>query len=286
MCFILQLTIDCTIQSKAIIHISRKMLNRGWGACKTRISSLSFFFFFVFFSHFLPSLQPDGKAPALQSSSCTHHIWWASCCRVSRRPCVYETTLVTKENFYLASLHNSGSGGVEVVGLGGQRYTCVCVVGEVMRGGVCVCVFIPKTSIWSQFHSAHAGRQSFQSSPAFLLASHKLYYISLYFRPCTGPEQTSVHTTLAWLSYIVGFLHFGQNLFEKKKKKICIRNKFLSWPFISIFLTSYPNIVFVFNGEEFPSKFSPSLNTLGNFQTSGCMAVMPQELFSLKETIK
>lgn len=51
-------------------------------------------------------------------------------------------------------------------------------------------------------------------------------------------------------------------------------------------ISSYPNIVFVFNGEEFPSKFPPSLNTLGNFQTSGCMAVMPQDLFSLKETIE
>lgn len=51
-------------------------------------------------------------------------------------------------------------------------------------------------------------------------------------------------------------------------------------------LSSYPNIVFVFNGEEFPSKFSPSVNTLGNFQTSGCMAVMPQDLFSLKEMIE
>lgn len=56
--------------------------------------------------------------------------------------------------------------------------------------------------------------------------------------------------------------------------------------FVLNMLTSYPNIVFVFNGEEFPSKFSPSVNTLGNFQTSGCMAVMPQDLFSLKETIE
>ena len=51
-------------------------------------------------------------------------------------------------------------------------------------------------------------------------------------------------------------------------------------------LSSYSNIVFVFNGEEFPSKFPPSVNTLGNFQTSGSLAVMPQELFSLEETIK
>lgn len=51
-------------------------------------------------------------------------------------------------------------------------------------------------------------------------------------------------------------------------------------------LSSFPNIVFVFNGEEFPSKFPPSVNTLGNFQTSGCMAVMPQDLFSLKEMIE
>lgn len=51
-------------------------------------------------------------------------------------------------------------------------------------------------------------------------------------------------------------------------------------------LSSYPNIVFVFNGEEFRPKFSPSFNTLGNFQTSGSLAVMPQDLFSLKEIIE
>lgn len=56
--------------------------------------------------------------------------------------------------------------------------------------------------------------------------------------------------------------------------------------FVLDLLSSDPKILFVFNGEEFPSKFSPSLNTLGNFQTSGCMAVMPQDLFSLKETIE
>lgn len=56
--------------------------------------------------------------------------------------------------------------------------------------------------------------------------------------------------------------------------------------FAFIMLSSFPKIVFVFNGDEFPSKFSPSVNTLGNFQTSGCMAVMPQDLFSLKEMIE
>lgn len=56
--------------------------------------------------------------------------------------------------------------------------------------------------------------------------------------------------------------------------------------FVCNTLSAYPNNVFVFNGEEFPSKFSPSVNTLGNFQTSGCMAVMPQDLFSLKEMIE
>ena len=33
-------------------------------------------------------------------------------------------------------------------------------------------------------------------------------------------------------------------------------------------------------------SFPPSDNTLGNFQTSGSMAVMPQDLFSLKEIIE
>ena len=78
----------------------------------------------------------------------------------------------------------------------------------------------------------------------------------------------------------------------KRKKKshplyICNWNRFyVGCLFVLNRLSSYPNIVFVFNGEEFPSKFSPSVNTLGNFQTSGCMAVMPQDLFSLKEMIE
>lgn len=81
-------------------------------------------------------------------------------------------------------------------------------------------------------------------------------------------------------------------LLKKERKKnhllyICNSNKFyVGCLFVCYMLTAYPNNVFVFNGEEFPSKFSPSVNTLGNFQTSGCMAVMPQDLFSLKEMIE
>ncbi len=114
-------------ESKEILYISRKMLTRWWGACKMRISSLSALFF-----HFLPSVQPDGKAPALQSSSYTHHIWWASCCRVSRRPCVCEMTLVTKENFYLASWFLGGVyGGSSVCAFLSVCGVCVCVCASV-----------------------------------------------------------------------------------------------------------------------------------------------------------
>ena len=81
-------------------------------------------------------------------------------------------------------------------------------------------------------------------------------------------------------------------LFLKKKKSSVVHLQtetgcfIVGCLFVLNMLSSYPNIVFVFNGEEFPSKFSPSVNTLGNFQTSGCMAVMPQDLFSLKEMIE
>lgn len=86
--------------------------------------------------HFLPSVQPDGKAPALQSSSYTHHIWWASCCcRVSRRPRVYQMTLVTKENFYLASWFLDEVHG----GSSARARVCACVsVDPVACAGVCV----------------------------------------------------------------------------------------------------------------------------------------------------
>lgn len=86
--------------------------------------------------HFLPSAQPDDKAPALQSSSYTHHIWWASCCcRVSRRPRVYQMTLVTKENFYLASWFLDEVHG----GSSTRARVCACVsVDPVACAGVCV----------------------------------------------------------------------------------------------------------------------------------------------------
>lgn len=74
-------------------------------------------------------------------------------------------------------------------------------------------------------------------------------------------------------------------LIRKKKKSFVAHFQLKVFAYL-VSIRYHPNIVFVFNGEEFPSKFSPSLNTLGNFQTSGCMAVMPQDLFSLKETIE
>lgn len=88
-----------------------------------------------------------------------------------------------------------------------------------------------------------------------------------------------------------GFKLSGQKNFffffsNKKKKKSSVVHFQLKVFAHLVPIRYHPNIVFVFNGEEFPSKVSPSLNTLGNFQTSGCMAVMPQDLFSLKETIE
>lgn len=139
-------------ESKEIIHISRK--TRWWGACRMRISSLSSLGFFFFF-HFLPSVQPDGKAPAPQSSSYTHHIWWASCCRVSRRPCVYgNDTRDTKKLLFSKLDSRAGCKGAAVC-------VCVCicvsvcrVVGTYIRCMwsvlVCVCVLVTVLSILSE----------------------------------------------------------------------------------------------------------------------------------------
>ena len=82
------------------------------------------------------------------------------------------------------------------------------------------------------------------------------------------------------------FVSFSLKKKKKKKKKASVAHFQLKVFAYLVPIRYHPNIVFVFNGEEFPSKVSPSLNTLGNFQTSGCMAVMPQDLFSLKETIE
>lgn len=89
--------------------------------------------------HFLCWVQPDGKAPALQSSSFTHRVWWVSCCWGSGRPCVCKMRHVTKENFCLASTGVVGAAARLPVGrcmfqlqCSGKQAVCMCV---------CVCSY-------------------------------------------------------------------------------------------------------------------------------------------------
>lgn len=157
--------------------------------------------------HFLPSVQPDGKAPALQSSSYTHHIWWASCCcRVSRRPRVYQMTLVTKENFYLASWFLDEVHG----GSSARARACACVsVDPVACAGVCV--------------------ESRSASSVFLFLYTMLHFI-ITFVHWTTPVQKDLrshhkyHTRWGWGGLLRWWTNFKQN--KNHLLYICNWNRF------------------------------------------------------------
>lgn len=112
--------------------------------------------------------------------------------------------------------------------------------------------------------------------------------IQLYSTVCewhsnTKSRQVFFHKDISnhtLLSSVVGFKCSGKTfkifiLLFWTKTCFCFCN-FFSLFYGLILILSLSSMV----------RNSPSLNTLGNFQTSGSLAVMPQDLFSLKEIIE